>query len=154
MTEENRSFVLGPGEGQTVHVLGDPFTYKVIGANTGGAYAIVEATVSLHGPPLHVHHNEDEAFYVVEGAFDIQVGERTARATAGSLVFGPKGVPHAYVKLEEGPAKLLEIFSPAGFERFFKEISGLSDIEQITRIAAKYRLEILGPPLRHQIRSV
>lgn len=146
MTQGDGSFAFGPDEGKTVVVAGDPFTIKVNGANTGGAYSLVEVTVGLHGPPLHVHRNEDELWYVIDGEFEIRVGERTVRAPAGSLVFGPKGVPHHYTKLSEGPGKLLEIFSPAGFERCFEEIAGLTDVERMRAIAAKYNMEMLAPP--------
>lgn len=146
MPQPNRVFARAPGEGKTVQVMGEPYIYKATGSDTGGAYSIVEVTVSVHGPPPHIHHNEDEAFYVVEGELDFQVGERTVRALAGSLVFGPKGVMHGYSKVGPGPAKLLEIFSPPGFERFFEEIAGLSDIDQIKGIAEKYNLEFPGPP--------
>ena len=71
------------------------------------------------------------------------------RAKPGSLVFGPKGVPHHYTKLSTGPGKLLEIFSPAGFERCFEEKDGLTDVDQMRAIAAKYGMEMLGPPTMH-----
>ena len=149
MAGEDQGFVLGPREGKTVEVGGDPFIFKVVSANTGGAYSLVEVTVGLHGPPLHVHRNEDEAWYVLDGDFEMRIGERIVRATPGSLVFGPKGVPHHYTKLSEGPGKLLEIFSPAGFERCFEELAGLTDVGRMREIALQYQMEILGPPIMH-----
>ena len=142
MTSEGRSIVLGPGEGKTVSVFGDPFTYKVVDQDTNGAYSLVEVTVAVHAPPTHTHNNEDEGFYVVEGELEVRVGDRTVRGTAGAFVFGPKGIAHSYSNVGAGPAKLLEIFSPAGFEHFFEEIAGLSDIDQINAIAQRYNVEI------------
>ena len=147
MSSSNRTVVLGPGEGKTVSVMGDQLIYKVVSADTRGAYGLVELVIEAHGPPPHVHRNEDEGFYVLEGELDIQVGERKVRATTGSFVFGPRGVVHTYSKVGVGPAKLLEIFSPAGFEHFFEEIDGSHDIDQIKSVAEKYNMEIVGPPL-------
>ncbi len=70
--------------------------------------------------PLHVHHKEDEAFYVLEGVMTFYVGEEAIEAGPGSFLFGPKGVPHTYT-VDSGPARLLFLFSPAGFEGFVKE---------------------------------
>ena len=114
MSSSNRTVVFGPGEGKTVMVAGDPLTYKVVSADTGSAYSFVELTIGVHGPPSHIHRNVDEGFYVLEGELDIQIGERTVHASAGSFVFGPRGVVHTYSKVGAGPAKLLEIFSPGG----------------------------------------
>ena len=148
MPTADRTIILGPGEGKTVSVFGDPFTYKVASHDTNNAYSIVEVTVSVHTPPPHPHHNEDEGFYVLEGELEVRVGDRTVRAPAGSFVLGPKGVVHGYSKVGLGPAKLLEIFSPAGFEHFFEEISGLSDPDRINAIAQRYNVEIAWPSPR------
>jgi mannose-6-phosphate isomerase-like protein (cupin superfamily) len=107
---------------------------------------LVKVTVGLHGPPLHLHRNEDEVWYVLDGDFEMRIGEHSVPATPGSVVFGPKGVPHQYIKLSEGPGTLLEIFSPAGFERCFEEIAGLTDIGRMREIALTYGMEMLGPP--------
>ena len=137
--------MLGPGQGNTVMVAGDPFTFKAVSRDPDGAYSLVEVAVSVHGPPPHIHRNEDEGFYVVEGEFDTQLGERTIRADAGSFVFGSRGVVHSYSKVGAGPAKLLEIFSPAGFEHFLEEIAGLSDLDEIRTVAQKYNMKIASP---------
>jgi hypothetical protein len=67
--------------------------------------------------PLHVHYREDEGFWVLEGQLTFEVGEETIEAGPGSFVFGPKDVPHRFT-VESGPARLLFILSPAGFEEF------------------------------------
>ena len=67
--------------------------------------------------PLHIHHREDEGFWILEGELTFEVGEETIEASPGSFVFGPKDVPHRYT-VDSGPARLLFILSPAGFEEF------------------------------------
>jgi quercetin dioxygenase-like cupin family protein len=98
-------------------------TTKVTGNQTGGLYSIVEVLEPYGAAaPLHVHHNEDEAFYVLEGEMTFYVGEETYKAGPGSFVFGPKDVPHTYT-VDSGPAKLLFVLSPAGFEGFIEAVS-------------------------------
>lgn len=111
--------------------------------------------------PLHVHHNEDEAFYVLEGEMTFYVGEETIKAGPGSFLFGPKDVPHTYT-VESGPARLLFLLTPAGFEGLIRETSepaksltlptppekppDEAEMEELMAIAARYGNEIVGPP--------
>ena len=118
-----RAFGLKEGEGEARWWAGGLVTTKVTGEETGGLYSIVEV-LEPHGAaaPLHVHHNEDEAFYILEGEMTFYVGEETYKAGPGSFVFGPKDVPHTYI-VDSGPAKLLFVLSPAGFEGLIEAIS-------------------------------
>jgi len=107
---------LGVGQGEARWWLGGLATIKATGKETGGLYTLVEV-MDPEGAeaPLHVHHREDEGFWVLEGEITFRIGEQTLKASAGSFVFGPKGVPHTY-RVDKGPARLLFILSPAGFE--------------------------------------
>jgi quercetin dioxygenase-like cupin family protein len=138
--------VLGAGEGKTISVLGDSYTYKAAKEETGGAYALIEHTVVGDGPPPHIHTSEEEAFYVLEGELNVLVGERTVTATAGAFVLVPRGTVHTFSKAGPASAKILTIISPAGFEKFFEEIAGPPDLKKIMALAPKYHLEIVGPP--------
>lgn len=87
--------IVPPGEGKVLQVLGETYTFKAVGEETGGAYALVEiATPPQLGPPLHVHRREDEGFYVLAGEYAIQVGDRRITATSGSFAFLPRNIPH------------------------------------------------------------
>lgn len=98
-------------------------TLLATAAETGGAFALVEETVRAGlEPPPHVHTREDEAFYLIDGDVEFQVGERTLRATPGTFVFLPRGVPHAFRVLTP-TARLLVLLTPGGFERFFQEMA-------------------------------
>jgi len=146
MSFSHGGVVLGAGEGKTISVLGDSYTYKAAKEETGGAYALIEGTVVGDGPPPHIHTTEEEAFYVLEGELNVLVGERTVTATAGAFVLVPRGTVHTFSKAGTASAKILIIISPAGFEKFFEEIAGPPDLEKIMALAPKYHLEIVGPP--------
>jgi quercetin dioxygenase-like cupin family protein len=146
MSFRSQSRVLGPGEGDSVSVLGDPYTYKVVGGDTGGNYSLIECITAGDGPPPHIHKAEEEAFYVLEGEVNINIGEQTIRGTAGSFVLIPRGTMHTFSTVGIEPAKMLVIISPAGFEQFFTEIDGVTDVDKIMTLAPRYNLEILGPP--------
>ncbi len=153
MSINDGNIVLSPGEGKIVPVPGHKVTLKVLGADTDGAYSLLEVELVGDGPPRHIHKTEDEAFYVLEGEINVLVGERTLRATAGSFVRIPRGTVHTFSRIEQKPAKLLAIFSPAGFERFFDEAVDLDVTDTETYVAKgkalaeKYNMEIVGPPL-------
>jgi mannose-6-phosphate isomerase-like protein (cupin superfamily) len=155
MTFHDRAIVLQPGEGKVVSVLGDRYTYKAVGEQTGGAYGLVETSVpaSSSGPPPHVHGGEDEALYVLEGEVTVLIGDRTLTARAGSFAFVPRGMVHTFSNPGSQAAKLLVIISPAGFERAFEEMAEVApsadqppDMDRLMAIAEKYNLEIPGPP--------
>jgi mannose-6-phosphate isomerase-like protein (cupin superfamily) len=145
MSFSRGGIVLGAGEGKTISVLGNPYTYKAAKEETGGAYALIEHTVAGDGPPPHIHTTEEEAFYILEGELNVVVGDRTVTATAGAFVLVPRGTVHTYSKTGAASAKILVIISPAGFEKFFEEIAGPPDLEKIKTLAPKYNLEIVAP---------
>ncbi|HWP41844.1 MAG TPA: cupin domain-containing protein [Blastocatellia bacterium] len=145
MSFRQGEIVLGAGEGKTISVLGDSYTYKAAREETHGAYALIEHTVAGGGPPPHIHATEEEAFYVLEGELNVLVGERTVTATAGAFVLVPRGTVHTLSNAGAAPARVLVIISPAGFEEFFEEIAGPPDLDKIKALAPKYNLKIVEP---------
>jgi quercetin dioxygenase-like cupin family protein len=151
---------LAPGEGAAVWFLQNRMVLKATADTTGGALGLVESLVAPGAaPPMHVHHEEDEAFYVLEGELTFQCGDRTARATAGSFVFLPRGIPHGFVVESDTPVRMLTLLVPGGGERIFvdagrpAEGAGLPpaeppDIPTLTRVARKYGNDIVGPPMK------
>jgi quercetin dioxygenase-like cupin family protein len=147
-------FGLARDGGELLSWMGDPTRLMVTGEATGGAYALAEIVSSPQGiVPLHVHHREDEAFYVLEGEVTFTVGEQVFDADAGSFAFGPRDVPHRY-EVTSPSARMLMLFSPAGFEGFIRETSEPSDrpvatvledldMELVAEIAARYGAEVL-----------
>jgi quercetin dioxygenase-like cupin family protein len=160
--ETSVAYYVRPGEGtRSLWVLGELVTYKITSYQTGGAYSLFEVTTQPGaGPPPHVQHREDEAFYVLEGEYQFLVEGRTINAGAGSLIYVPKGNLHAHNNVGEGIGRMLVSQTPGGLhERFFEEIGeevkdgstapaseDPPDMETIAKIAAEYGIEI-APPL-------
>ena len=89
--------VVRDGESREFTVMGAKSSYKATAADTGGAYSLaIETTPPHSGLPLHVHHREDEAMYILEGEYEIQCGDRTIHAARGAFVFLPRGVPNRF----------------------------------------------------------
>ena len=147
-----------PGEGRSVWLVGDLITVKVSGEETGSAYSLMEdKTPPGGGPPPHVHANEDESFYVLEGEVELLIGERTVRVAAGSSAYLPRGVVHTFKNVGETPSRMLAVVSPGGLEEFFLEAGeaategsrppeGEPDIGRIVEIGRRYGVEFPPPP--------
>ena len=130
--------VLPVGEGKALWAVGNLLTFKTTAQDTAGAYSLIEMTLAPTGttPPPH-RHPHTEAFYVLEGTLAIQVGERAVEAGAGAFVLAPGGVVHTFRNLDPKPARMLVIFSPAGFEGFFEELGGRLRPGRFLRPAAR-----------------
>src|SRR5215216_5101218 len=101
---------------------GDRYTFLVTGAQSDNAYFIMEAIIPPGGgPPTHIHNREHEAFYVLEGTLDIQIGDKVVQASAGDFVHIPIGTVHSFRNSGDSVARQLLIFSPSGMEHFFEE---------------------------------
>jgi len=148
-----------PGEGKKLWVTDELMTLKASGEDTGGAYSLADSMVPPQGgPPPHIHHREDEAFWVLEGELEVSVGENRFRAGTGSFVHLPRGVLHSYQNVGTAPARFLTLMVPAGLERFFEEVgkpgTDLSsqppfeeeDIDRLLAVAPNYGVEIPPPP--------
>jgi mannose-6-phosphate isomerase-like protein (cupin superfamily) len=115
---------------------------------TGGSLGMFRQTIApKSGPPLHVHHGEDEFFYVVKGEFKLQIGDRITSAPANSLMFVPKGTPHTFQSIGFEPGVILVGVTPGGFEQRFAERQGV-DAETDRALMKKYKMEVVGPPLK------
>jgi quercetin dioxygenase-like cupin family protein len=125
-------------------------------ASSGDTHGVLGA-IEVAGPagavpPLHVHHREDEAFYVVEGEYSVYVGDRVISASPGAWVWGPRDVPHGY-QIHSPRGRHLSLVMPGGFEAFFDEVAAIAtpdadprnEMSRIAAIAARYGVELLGP---------
>jgi quercetin dioxygenase-like cupin family protein len=118
----NKFVYLRANTGESYWVMGDLFTYLVTGAESGGSYFTLLANVQPNaGPPPHVHHLEEEQFYVLEGELAFSVGDRTFQVKTGDFVHIPRGTVHSF-KNAGTPSRLLVTFSPASIEGFFREV--------------------------------
>ncbi len=160
MSHANRAYALSSSEGQAIWFSGLLATMKAVSSDTHNAFALQEQ-VCPPGlqPPLHLHHHQDEAFYILEGEVTVTCGEQVWRATAGSFAFLPKGVAHTFKVEGATPARMLVITSPGGpfgFEYFVEEMgdpaptltippAGPPDEQRLLTLAEKYSIEVLFP---------
>jgi quercetin dioxygenase-like cupin family protein len=118
--------LLAPGEGQVIP-LGEAgqVILKAAGAQTGDRLAVYEFVTppATAGPPLHLHRSWDEAFYVLEGEMTFLIDGQTSTAPAGAFVFIPQGILHTFWNATAVPARQLTIFTPAGIEAYFAEVT-------------------------------
>lgn len=150
-----KGFIIKAGEsrfGERTPFRGiNPNDLKVSSKDTGGALAIFEYTGKQKvGPSYHVHFDQDEIFYVLEGEYLFQVGDEKLTARAGDTVFGPRNVPHTWIQLSD-TGKLVYQVQPAGkMEEFFSKMSqfkGQPTEEEIQKIHLEHGMNVLGPPL-------
>jgi quercetin dioxygenase-like cupin family protein len=149
--------VVGADEGQARWWLGNLAVIKATAADTGGRISIIEVT-GPPGPdgPLHVHHREDEGFWILEGSATFEIGDTTVEAHAGDYVFGPRDVPHRYSVGDAG-CRMLFIMTPGGFENLVIDMSEPAgsrtlpppsdiepDWERVAAVAKANGCELLG----------
>ena len=142
-------------QGRTRQIGVSVTTYKVLARETAGALFVIEqANTRRGGPPLHIHHGEDELFYVLEGEYVVQVGDRRFPLRAGDCVLGHRGTPHAWAFTGGGTGRLLLTYTPAGrMEPFFDAWEKLGfkpggySSESDVALLRQYGMERVGPPI-------
>jgi quercetin dioxygenase-like cupin family protein len=113
--------IVAAGEGERTWIVGDTMTFKATGGSTDGSLVLFEnLTAPGGGPPPHVHTREDEFFYVLDGAFEIRIGDDVHTLGAGGFAFVPRGTVHNFRNTEETAGRILVGFTPGGIEGFFR----------------------------------
>lgn len=153
-----RPRVLRPDEGDALWFLGNLVTVKATGAETGGRVTVVEfLNPPGFAPPLHRHRQEDEMFFLLDGAATFFCDGEELNASAGDFVLLPSGLPHSFVVAPGGPLRTLQITTPAGFEAFAAAVGapaterrlpdpGPVDPAALAHAGRLHGVEILGPP--------
>jgi quercetin dioxygenase-like cupin family protein len=151
--------VSGPGDGRykfTSQQFAQLTTCKVSGEDSGGGCSIFElASPPKFGPPRHVHHREDEWYYVLIGDFLFEAGGKQHSLTTGASIWLPRDIPHCWGNSGTSNGKLILLCEPGGFEKFFEEASQMppltsqdpADLQKLHALHTKYGMELLGPPL-------
>ena len=158
VSKPGKGFKINAGEGR-IHghiklkgVNSNILDVKVSGSDTDGGFALFEQTslTQGRGTPLHIHHLQNEVFYVVEGAYYFQVGDDKFHLAAGDSIFLPMKVPHAWTQVSE-KGKMTVLFQPAGkMENFFLTVAALEkepSKEEMAKIFADNEMQVVGPPL-------
>ncbi|UOY03490.1 quercetin 2,3-dioxygenase [Blastococcus sp. PRF04-17] len=159
-TEQSAPFVTGPEEGRAVWHIDNLMTFKALAEHTGGRLAAWEQLLPHHSsPPLHVHHDADEAWFVLDGSITFRVDGDEVTAGAGSFVWAPRGLPHTF-RVDSPTARVLGLALPGGFDRFVVATGrpaealtlppppdGPPDMGALVAAARQHGMEVLGPPL-------
>jgi quercetin dioxygenase-like cupin family protein len=115
-------YALPSGAGERIWIVGDTMTLKATGETTDGSLVLVEnVTASGGGPPPHIHTREDEFWYVLDGTFEIRIGDEVHALGPGGFAFAPRGTIHTFRNTADGPSRVLVGFTPSGMEGFFRE---------------------------------
>jgi len=148
-----RAFMVPPNKGQVIAGPGRLSSLILARAeNTGGNFALLDHTLPpRQGPPLHIHGREDEMWFILQGELRFKADDQIFRAPVGTFVFVPRGTPHCLQNIGETPARYLEMFAPAGMERFFEELAQLpiGDVSpaRYRSISERASMKVVGPPL-------
>ncbi|HEX7196170.1 MAG TPA: cupin domain-containing protein [Candidatus Limnocylindria bacterium] len=141
--------ILRPGEGRSIDLGNFAMSVKASAGDTGGAFTLLEADEPPgFGPPMHVHRDAAEAFYVVAGEYIIFVRDDEFVCPAGSFIYIPAGVPHGF-RVGSLPSRKLNLYTPAAMIGYFDELSaaiasGASD-DDVAAIAERYGMDVIGP---------
>jgi len=137
---------------------GSLMTFLATGEDTHGQFSLIEAVARKGNvPPPHIHHREDEIFYVLEGEIVVSVGDRTIKGTPGTMVFLPRDVAHSFT-IESEESRMLILLTPAGLERWFKEFSvpaqamslppadepAYGEVQRMLEAAPRFGIEFVG----------
>ena len=151
MTEgRGAGFILRPGEGRPIDLGGFGMSVKATHDDTSGAFTLLEAQEPAgFGPPLHIHRDAAEAFYVLEGEYIIFLDGHEASCPAGSFIFIPAGVPHGF-RVGGVASRKLNLYAPAAMVGYFDELaatvgSGEVDPDDLAEIARRYSMDVIGP---------
>jgi len=146
--------VLGPDDGLRLQSgPGRDLVFKLTGDETGGAFDYFLVDVAPHGgPPLHVHHRQEEAIHVLSGRFRVRIGDKTFTCEPGGFAYLPSGVPHAFLNLTAEPAQIVVVYTPGGGHRFYEELgplarNGAPDRATVAACFERHDMTLLGPPL-------
>ena len=134
-----RPYALAAGEGKAMGWFGSSITLKASSPDLGATEVLINQGEE---PPLHVHRNEDEWFYMLDGEVTFHVGGEEYFGTAGAFVHFPKGIPHTFT-VESERARFLVMTTPGGFERMF-ELAPKTE-EEVLHAMAAFGMEVVGP---------
>ncbi len=151
--------VYGPGAAPALYWSRELLRRELATAEqTAGLFALTETTTDAgYASPFHVHHHDDEAIYVLDGTIDLYLGDDVHEGRGGSWFFMPRAIPHGYAVRPDGPARMLILMAPGGFDRFFHDHgqpvdAGPPDAPAISKeegeeiLRAEYGIEILPAP--------
>ena len=150
MIGKARGFVLRPGEGRTINLGGFEMSIKATAQETDSTFSLLEADEPPNfGPPLHIHTDAAEAFYILEGEYIVFLDSEEFLCPAGTFIFIPAGIPHGF-RVGRFASRKLVLYAPAAMVGYFEDLSeairnGAADDEVLGEIADRYSMKVIGP---------
>jgi mannose-6-phosphate isomerase-like protein (cupin superfamily) len=148
------AIVVNDSDGRSIDVLGNEVKIKIASRETDNAFTVFESqTEPLQGPPLHLHRDQDECWYILEGEYRFEVDGQEIYACSGATVFAARGTRHSFQNIGTTPGRMITTVVPGGLDVFFEELATVQprgsapDPAKILPIFEKHGLELLGPPL-------
>jgi mannose-6-phosphate isomerase-like protein (cupin superfamily) len=144
------AYILRPGEGRSIDLGGFRMSVLATDDQTNGAFSVLEADEPAgFGPPLHIHRDAAEAFYVLEGEYVIFLDDREFVCPAGSFIFIPAGLAHGF-RVGGVASRKLNFYAPAAMVGYFDDVAAATragDVEpdRLSEIALRYAMEVVGP---------
>jgi len=150
MAGASEAYVLAPGEGRSIDLGAFAMTVKANSDDTNGVFSLLEAEEPPgFGPPLHIHHDAAEAFYVLEGEYIMFLDDREVACPAGSFIFIPAGMRHGF-RVGAAPSRKLNFYFPAAMIGYFEDLSDAirrSEVDEslLGDVARRHAMEVVGP---------
>lgn len=145
-------YIVQPGSGRLLDLGNFEAIVLADAEQTDGEFSLLQTQNEPpgFGPPMHVHHDAAEAFFVLEGEYQMYLRDRQELCPPGTFVYVPRAEPHTFKVVSAGPGKKLNLFSPAAMVSFFEELSsaeasGQATVERLDAIASQNHMEIVGP---------
>jgi mannose-6-phosphate isomerase-like protein (cupin superfamily) len=152
LSDMSEAFIVVPGEGRRLDLGNFEAIVLATAVQTSNEFTLLQTQgePSEFGPPLHIHRDAAEAFYVLEGEYLMYVDDRQRLCPQGTFVYVPRGVPHTFKVVSTGPGKKLNLFSPAAMVGFFEDLAaaesaGTATPELLDTIAARNHMDVIGP---------
>lgn len=141
--------LMDAGKGHTFAMLGTTMRLIATPATTAGRYTVIEQlTPAGWGPPRHIHSREEEIFYILEGSYELHVGDERRTVSAGASAILPRGVPHGFRNVASSPSRLLAVIAPGGLEEYFLAVARCSPAPapaKLIELARPFGLTLLPP---------
>ncbi len=150
-SQTSQALIVHADEGRAYRAFGDTLAVKLAGASTAGSFMLATAsTPPGGGPPEHIHHNEDEVLFVLEGKVALFIGGEWTEVAPGGLAYLPCGVPHTFRNVGDTTSRMIVLTLPAGFEEFFARAAamfaqGTPDMAQIVETCGAFGIEFVEP---------
>lgn len=144
--------IVQPGDGEVLDLGNFEAVILASAADTSNAFTLLQTQnePSDFGPPMHIHHDAAETFFVLEGNYLMYLEDRQEECPPGTLVYVPRGVAHTFRVISESPGKKLNLFTPAAMQGFFEELAaaeatGAVSPEVLEAISRRHHMEVVGP---------